>query len=104
MDTPDQSNSSEEKQAWGVPRPEGVYDSGNEPSDEEELRAYQVMYGGRHDERGEAGQSSTQPPPPSAHEEDDPTPTHLIEDHVQDLTMRIDAFWDKTQEHHVSMS
>ena len=25
----------------GVPRPEEVYDSGNEPSDEDELRAYQ---------------------------------------------------------------
>ena len=26
----------------GVPRPEGVYDSGNEPSDEDELREYQA--------------------------------------------------------------
>ena len=43
----------------GVPRPEEVYDSGNEPSNEEELRAYQVTYGGRHKERGEVRQSST---------------------------------------------
>ena len=31
----------------GVPKPEEVYDSGNEPSNEEELRAYQAMYEGR---------------------------------------------------------
>ena len=28
-----------------VPRPEEVYDSGNEPSYEDELRAYQSMFG-----------------------------------------------------------
>ena len=28
----------------GVPRPEGVYDSGNEPSDEDELREYQACF------------------------------------------------------------
>ena len=28
----------------GVPRSEGVYDSGNEPSDEEELREYQDLF------------------------------------------------------------
>ena len=28
----------------GVPRPEAVYDSGNEPSDEEELREYQAQF------------------------------------------------------------
>ena len=28
-----------------VPRPEEVYDSGNEPSDEDELRAYQSRFG-----------------------------------------------------------
>ena len=31
------------KNKLGVPRPEEVYDSGNEPSNEEELRAYQAM-------------------------------------------------------------
>ena len=50
------------------------------------------------------GQSSTQPQTPSAQEKDNPTPTHPIEDQVQDLTMRLDAFLDETQEHHVSMS
>ena len=34
----------------GVPRPKGVYDSDNEPSDEEELRAYQAMHEGRNEE------------------------------------------------------
>ena len=91
MDTPYQGNSGKEKQDR-VPRPEELYDSGNEPSDEEELRPYQAMYGGRHEERGEVGQSSTQPPPPTAHEEEDLIPPHPIEDQVQDLTMRFDAF------------
>ena len=50
------------------------------------------------------GQSSSQPPPPPAHEGDDPIPPHPIDDQVQDLIMRSDAFWDETQEHHVSMS
>ena len=39
----------------GVPRTKEVYDSENEPLDEEELRAYQTWYEGRHDERGEVG-------------------------------------------------
>ena len=92
------------KNKLGVPRSEEVCDSRNEPLDKEEFRAYQAVYGGRHDERGEVGQSSTQPRPPTTHEEDDPIPPHPIEDQVQDLTMRFDAFWDETQEHHVSMS
>ena len=33
------------KYKLGVPRPEEVYDSGNEPSDEDELRAYQSRFG-----------------------------------------------------------
>ena len=48
----------------GVPRPEEVYDSGNEPSNEDELRAYQSRFGIPVDTQGEAGQSSTQPSPP----------------------------------------
>ena len=32
-----------------VPRPERMYYSGNEPSDEEELRAYQAMHEGRNE-------------------------------------------------------
>ena len=47
------------KNKSGVPRPEWMYDFGNEPSDEEELRAYQDMYGERHDKREEVGQSYT---------------------------------------------
>ena len=39
------------KNKSGVPRPEEVYDSGNEPSDEEELRAYQTRFGMREDEK-----------------------------------------------------
>ena len=35
------------KNKSGVPRPKEVYDSGNEPSDEEELKAYQNMFGVR---------------------------------------------------------
>ena len=81
-------------------------DSGNKPSDEEELRAYQTMFGMREDDKRDACQSSTQPPspPPTTHEEDDSNPSRPIEDQVQDLTMRFDAFWDETQEYQVSMS
>ena len=50
------------KNKSGVPRLEGVYDSRNEPLDEEELRAYQDMHEVRDEERGEVGQSSTQIP------------------------------------------
>ena len=35
----------------GIPRPEGEYDSGNEPSNEEELKAYQAMHEGIEEER-----------------------------------------------------
>ena len=48
----------------GGPRPNEVYNSGNEPSDEDELRAYQSRFGIPVDAQGEAGQSSTQPLPP----------------------------------------
>ena len=62
------------------------------------------MYWGRHDKIGDVGQSSTLPPPPTPHEEADPVSPHPIKDQVHNLTMRFDAFWDETQEHHVSMS
>ena len=84
-----------------VPRPEEGYDSKNEHSDEEEFRVYQATYKRRHEERGEVGQSFTQPPLPTTHEKDDPISPYPIKDQVQDLTMRFDAFWDETQEHHV---
>ena len=55
----------------GVPRPEEVYDSGNEPSDEEELRAYQYRFRIQAGAHGEGGQSSIQPPPqPPSQDED----------------------------------
>ena len=54
----------------GVLRPEKVYDLGNEPSDEDELRAYQSMFGIPVGTQGEAGQSSTQPPPPQPSSEE----------------------------------
>ena len=40
------------------PMPEEVYDSGNEPSDEKELRAYQFRLGIREDGQRDAGQLS----------------------------------------------
>ena len=43
----------------GVPRLEEVYDSCNEPFDEDELRAHQSRFGILIDTQGEAGQSST---------------------------------------------
>ena len=33
------------KDKQGVPRPDEVYDSGNEPSDEDDLRAYHSRFG-----------------------------------------------------------
>ena len=48
----------------GVPRPKEIYDSRNEPSDEDVLREYQLRFGILVGTQGEASQSSTQPPPP----------------------------------------
>ena len=48
----------------GVPRPKEVYNSGNEPFDEDELREYQSRFGIPIGTQGEAEQSSTQPLPP----------------------------------------
>ena len=77
----------------GVPRPEEVYDSGHEPFDEDELRAYQSRFGIPVGTQGEAGQSSTQPPPPQPSPEEDPVSSSTtLEDHVQDLTVRFDAY------------
>ena len=45
----------------GVLRPEEVYDSGNEPSYEDELGAYQSRFRILAGAQGEVGQSSTQP-------------------------------------------
>ena len=92
------------KNKSGVPRPEEVYDSEDEPSNGEELKAYQTMFGMRDDDIREEGESSTKPPPPTSHEEAAPTPSQPIEDQVRDLTMRSDSLWDENQEHHISMS
>ena len=89
----------------GVPRPKEVYESGNEPSDEDELREYQsrsrILVGAQ----GEARKSSTQPPlPQPSQEEDLVSPSTTLEDQVQDLITRFDTYWDETQEHQVTMS
>ena len=47
----------------GVPRPEGPYDFGHEPSDEDELHEYRARYGFLGDPQGNIGQSSSHPPP-----------------------------------------
>ena len=90
----------------GVPRPnEGWYDLGNEPSDEDDLRAYQSRFGIPVGAQRDAGQSSTQPPPPQpSQEENQVSPSTTLEDQVQDLTFRFDAYWDETQEHQVTIS
>ena len=81
-----------------MPQPEEVYDSGNEPLDKEELKAYQTRFGIRDDSPWEVKQSSTvpSPPPPPSHEEPPPSPTTVLEDQVHKLTTRFDAFWDET--------
>ena len=80
----------------GVPQPDAVYDSGHEPSDEEELTAYQTLFGMREETPGEADQPSTPPPLPPPTEPDAPGPSPTLEDQVQFLTSRFDAFLDET--------
>ena len=92
----------------GVPRPEGTYDSGHEPSDEDKLHGYQARFGLLGDPQGDIGQSSTHPPPPPPPqptlEEAPSSPTPDLEDPVLALTERFDAFWDETQEHRVLLT
>ena len=86
----------------GVPRPEAVYDSGNEPLDEDELREYQARFDLPVDPQGDARQSSTHPPPPQPTLEEAPSsPTPDLEDPVLALTDHFHALWDETQEHRV---
>ena len=97
----------------GVPQPEGVYDSGHEPSDEDELPDYRARFGFLGDTQDDIGQSSSHPPPPppSSHPPPPPpqqpqaaappSPSPDLEDPVLSLTERFDAFWDETQEHRV---
>ena len=87
----------------GVPQPEGVYDSGHEPSDEDELPDYRARYGFLGDTQEDIGQPSSRPPPPPQQPQETvpPSPSPDIKDPVLSLTERFDAFWDETQEHRV---
>ena len=88
----------------GVPRLEGAYDSGHEPSDEDELHDYQARYGSLGDPQGDIGQSSSHPPPPPPQQPPEAAPSSPSpdpEDLVLSLTERFNAFWDETQEHRV---
>ena len=96
MDTPHKGYIRQEGQAWYA-SPRRSYDSGNEPSDKDELREYQSRFGVPIGTQGEAGQSSTQPPPPKpSPAEDSVSPSTTLEDQVEDLTARFDAYWDET--------
>ena len=66
----------------GVPRSKAVYDSGHEPSDEEELTTYQNFFGMCEKTLGKAGSPSTShpPPPPPPTEPDVPSPSLTKED------------------------
>ena len=88
----------------GVPQPKGVYDSGYEPSDKDELHDYQARYGSLGDPQGDIGQPSSHPPPPPPHQPPTTAPSSPSpdpEDPMLSLTERFDAFWDETQEHRV---
>ena len=97
------------KDKSGVPRSDVVYDSSHEPSNEEDLTAYQTLFGMSEETPGEADPHpppihSTHPPhspPPAESAVTSPSPT--LEDQVQGLTTRLDAFWDETQEHRITM-
>ena len=88
----------------GIPRPEGVYDSGHEPSDGDELHDYRARYGFLGDPQGDIGQSSSHPPPPPSQQPPEAAPSSPSpdpKDPVLSLTERFDAFWDEAQEHRV---
>ena len=92
------------RDAPSVPRPEEPYDSGHEPSDEDELHDYQARYGSLGYPQGDIGQSSSHPPPPPSQQPQGaapPSPSPDPEDPVLSLTEHFDAFWDETQEHRV---
>ena len=79
----------------GVPRPEGAYDSGHEPSDEDELHDYQARFGLLGDPQDDLGQSSTHPPPPPPHSTSEVAPfipPPDLENPVLAHTDRFDAF------------
>ena len=88
----------------GVPQPEGVYDSGHEPSDEDEIPDYRARFRFLGDTQDDLGQSSSHPPPPPPQQPQatsHPSPSPHLEDPVLSLTEQFDAFWDETQEHRV---
>ena len=97
----------------GVPQPEGVYDSGHEPSDKDEHPDYRARFGFLGDTQDDIGQSSSHPPPPPPSSHPPPPPPQQpqaaappssspdLEDPMLSLTERFDAFWDETQEHRV---
>ena len=96
----------------GVPQPEGLYDSGHEPSDQDELPDYRARFSFLGDTQEDIGQSSSRPPPPPSYRPPPPppqqpqaaappSPSPDLEDPVLSLTERFDAFWDETQEHRV---
>ena len=86
------------KDKSSVPPSDAVYDSGHEPSNEEELTAYQTLFGMREETPGKASQPPTShsPPPPPSAESDVPSPSPTLEDQVQDFTSRFNALWDET--------
>ena len=72
----------------GVPQPEGVYDSGHEPLDEDELPDYRARFGFLGDTPDDLGQSSSHPPPPPQQPQAaaPPSPSPDLEDPVLSLT------------------
>ena len=91
----------------GVPRLEGVYDSGHEPSDKDDLHDYQARVGLLGEPQEDIGQSFTQapPPPPQQPSEAAPSsPTPDLKDPVLALTERFDSFLDETQENRVLLT
>ena len=77
----------------GVPRPEAIYDSGNEPSGEDELREYQSRFSLSVDPLGDAGRSFIHPLPPQPSPKEDLTiPSHILEDSVLNVTACFKAY------------
>ena len=91
------------KDKSGIPRSEAINDSGHEPSDENELTTYLTLFRMQEETQREVGQPSTTPPLPPT-EPDVPSPSLPLEDQVQDLTSKLEAYWDETQEHQVSLN
>ena len=72
------------KDKSGVPRSVAVYNSGHEPSDEEELTAYQTLFGIREETSSEANPPFTShpPPPPPPTKSDVTSPSPTLKDQV----------------------